>query len=207
MPPSLEGKRVPGGVSDSCLYNSHSECRSPNCGCSCHKPEVNPNIPIPPSMEGGPEKACPKCGVRRPFVEVFCRVDGERLASLLCGMCGTGMNPEDAFCHQCGAPKGTISPKRDVVKVPQVVVTPPLEGEIDYARQVLEGVQRELEGVNGDEPSIVVKGIPQQVVEQPGRSQGSFKLVSSPNPNKVRVPSVKLPAGTSTVRRLPIKPS
>lgn len=191
-----------GGVSEACKYNSHEECRAPNCSCSCHRPEVNPNIPIPPSIEGGPEKACPKCGSRRPFSEVFCRVDGERLASLLCGMCGKGMNVEDNYCFNCGAPKGTAAPKGSVVKVPQVMVTPPIEGEIDYARQVLEGVQRELKG--GDNGQPMDEG--QKVVEQPSGAGGSFKLVNSPNPNKVRVPSPTVSARITTVPRLPVKP-
>lgn len=207
MPPSLEGKRVPGGVSEACLYTSHSECRSPNCVCSCHRPEVNPNIPTP-SIEAGPEKACPKCGSRRPFNEVYCRLDGERLASLLCGMCGKGMNPEDNYCYFCGAPKGTVG---DVVKVPQVVVgppIPPIEGEIDYGRQVLAAVQRELEGGNGNvqQPNKVDGN--QKVVEQPMGTQGSFKLVNAPNPNKVRVPTAKpvQPGPPAVPRTLPIKP-
>lgn len=205
MPPSLEGKpHIPSGVTEACLMNDHSVCTNPRCSCSCHRPEVNPNIP-PTSIETGPEKACPKCGSHRPFGETFCRFDGERLASLLCGMCGKGMNVEDLYCYNCGAPKGATSPT--VVKVPQIVVPLQQDDEVDYAKQVLAGVQRELtEGGNGNVQQPNEVDGDQRVVEQIGGAQGSFKLVSAPNPNKVRVPTPSGPPKGPKVR-LPIKPA
>src|SRR6266550_4742336 len=130
MPPALDKPHIPGGISEQCLYNEHQACNAPlRCQCSCHRPEVNPNIPIPVVEQL--EKACPKCGSKRPASESFCRIDGERLASLLCGMCGKGMNVEDGYCYNCGAPKGTAAPKGSVVSVPQIVVAPQ-QDEIDY---------------------------------------------------------------------------
>src|SRR5882724_3073888 len=100
------------GVSESCRYNDHEVCRAPGCGCTCHQPQ--PAEVALSSQPIGPEKACPKCGIKRPATETFCRIDGERLASLLCGVCGSGMNPEDSYCWSCGGPKGTVK----VIKVP-----------------------------------------------------------------------------------------
>jgi len=180
------------GVSESCRYNDHNDCRAPGCSCTCHRPSPNPNIPSPSPTEAAPEKACPKCGVRRPFIEEYCRIDGERLASLLCGMCGKGMDPADSYCWQCGAPKGSATSQPKVV----VTVPAPESGEVDYGNQVLRAIQEELSVTRGDNGNLESKDA--KVVEQPGGTQGSFKIVSAPNPNKLRTPGGL---------KLPIKPS
>src|SRR2546421_6038003 len=120
------------GVTEACRYNDHSMCNNPSCSCTCHQPEVNPNIPKVDANGDKPEKACPKCGSKRPATETYCRIDGERLASLLCGVCGAGMNPEDNYCYGCGVPKGTTK----VTKAPQLVVP---SNDIEYEQQVLKG--------------------------------------------------------------------
>lgn len=199
MPPSLDKPNIPGGVSESCVYNSHEECRSPRCRCSCHKPEVNPNIPVV-NEQATPEKACPKCGSKRPFSEVFCRIDGERLASLLCGVCGASMEQEDGFCWRCSAQKGTA--RTPDVNSPIPTITINNKGkEVDYAKQVLAGIQREMDNVKQGNGTVV--GESQKVVEQPSGSQGSFKIVDKPNPNKIRGP---VPAGAGPQSSQPRQP-
>ena len=198
MPPSLDKPHVPSGVTEACLMNDHSMCNNPRCGCSCHSPEVNPDIPQVGVEQANPENACPTCGVKRPATELFCRIDGSRLTSLACNMCGRGMNPEDKFCFNCGAPKGT-GPKV-TLSIPKVVTGPPLE--VDEA-EVLKGLQEELSNVQVDEANNKQA---QLVTEQPAGPQGTFKLVSKPNPNKIRGPV----AGKQVIKpsiRLPIKPS
>lgn len=198
MPPAIDKPHVPGGISEPCLFNEHSMCINPRCGCSCHKPEINPNIPTP-TVTVGPEKACPKCGSRRPATESYCRIDGERLASLLCGVCGSGMNPEDSYCYNCGGPKGAQGPKVG----PKVVTVPDIE--IGYEQQVLRGLQEEL----SVQPSDEVDGN-KRVVEQPMGTQGSFKLVSAPSPNKIRTGApvrAQPPRGGKLPTKLPVKPS
>lgn len=198
-----------GGVSESCRYNDHSDCRAPGCGCTCHAPAPN----IPPSIGSiGPEKACPKCGVKRPFAETYCRIDGERLASLLCGVCGAGMNPEDCYCYKCGSPKGEVassaSSASSISSISSIPTVPAIE-EVDYGQQVLRGLQKELGNVQVDEAN---NRQGQVIVEQPAGTQGSFKLVNQPNPNKIRGPVRSVPpteprAPVRPIRRLPIKPS
>lgn len=186
-----------GGVSEACKYCDHSECRAPNCSCDCHRPTPNPNIPTPTPAITGPEKACPKCGTRRPFNETYCRVDGERLASLLCGVCGSGMNVEDSYCYNCGGPKGTVK----ATKAPQLVVP---GAEIEYEEQVLRGLQEEL-GVQ--QPEVADH---QAVVERPAGTGGSFTLVSGPSPNKIRTVAPVSPQpvrGGKLPLKLPVKPS
>lgn len=210
MPPSLDKPSIPGGVSETCLMNDHSDCRSPRCGCSCHR---QAEVAINPSeVVAGPEKACPKCGSKRPFSEIFCRIDGERLASLLCGVCGASMEQEDQFCWRCSAQKGTA--KTPDVNAPAPSTSPSTDRneqtEVDYARQVLAGLQEEISNGNNESGNERVVGQPQKVVEQPSGTQGSFKIVDRPNPNKIRGP---VPAGVPAVAkgvvpafRLPIKP-
>lgn len=194
MPPAIEGRAgVPGGVSEACLMNDHSVCTNPRCACSCHRPEVNPNTPTPTPAIAGPEKACPKCGSRRPFNETYCRVDGERLASLLCGVCGSGMNMEDSYCFNCGGPKGSVKP---ITTKPNLTV-PDLD---NLEQDVLKGLQEEL----GEQKPVEMV---QRVIEQPAGSNSSFKLVSSPNPNKLRQPAGSQPVrGGKLPSKLPIKP-
>jgi len=194
------------GVSEACKYCDHHMCRSPGCNCSCHTPAESP-VPAPP-QETGPEKVCPKCGTKRPFSEVFCRIDGERLSSLQCGVCGAGMAPEDSFCFKCGSPKGKEG-KPTTLNVPALAgnVEEPV---VDYGRSIVASIQRELENVQipetSDRPSQIV-------VEQPAGPGGSFKLVSTPNPNKVRTTSrvvqqpVTQPGVQPKTIRLPVKPS
>jgi hypothetical protein len=211
MPPSLDKPHVPGGISETCLYNDHDACRNPRCACSCHHPEVNPNIPIPAEIAAGPEKACPKCGVKRPFAEVFCRIDGERLASLLCGVCGAGMEPADSFCWRCSAAKGTARTPANVLTTRSVMepANPPNgsgkveEPEVDYAQQVLRGLQQEManDGQQGEQDK------PQVVVEQPAGTQGSFRLVNKPNPNKIRGPVKSQPSVSQSVSQSPTSPT
>jgi len=187
-----------GGVSESCKYNDHSECRAPGCGCDCHRPA--PIHLSEPKVVAGPEKACPKCGLKRPFVETYCRIDGERLASLLCGVCGSGMNPEDSYCYNCGGPKGSVSKPRPPRTATEMVAESSGVG-LEEADRVLKSIQEEL---SVQQPEVEGN---QRVVERPAGAGGSFKLVSSPSPNKVR-PSKPVSAGTPAVpRRLPIKPS
>ena len=185
------------GVTEACRYNDHSMCTNPSCGCDCHKKaSIEANQPV---TEQGPEKACPKCGSKRPSNETYCRVDGERLASLLCGVCGAGMNPEDNFCYSCGGPKG-IEGVSGTFKPPQVVTVPQVEeSTVGYEAQVLRGLQEELGGATEGNTQVV----DQKVLERPMGTQGSFTLVSAPNPNKIRTP-VGQPRQAI---RLPVKPS
>lgn len=219
MPPSLDkpGVRM-AGVSEACGFNDHADCRIPGCGCDCHVPktevQVVSNVSIPP----GPEKACPKCGVKRPFSETYCRIDGSRLASLLCGVCGVGMEVGDGFCWGCGATKGEekaidpraipSNPKPTTLNVPGLD-----EGEeVDYGSQVVRALQEELE--EGD--SVQPNQEPKVTVEQPAGTQGSFRLVSKPNPQRLRtgasvgVPGPPAPAKSGSqgpVPKLPFRPS
>lgn len=205
------------GVSEACKYNSHEECRAPRCGCSCHiRPSVEEVAEKLEAAAGrGPEKACPKCGIKRPQNETFCRIDGERLASLLCGVCGAGMEVEDGFCWNCSSPKGKVADPISgydnsgprVISVPQVVVG----SEVDYGQQILRGLQAEI--AEGKVDNI---NEPQVVVEKPAGSQGSFTIVDKPNPNKVRgpgnpgvqqsTPATVIPGHRKPIR-LPVKPT
>lgn len=197
-----------GGVSESCKYNDHDQCRAPGCGCTCHTPAPTITEQLTKAAEVGPENACPTCGVKRPSNELFCRIDGSRLTSLACNMCGRGMNPEDKFCFNCGAPKGTVG----LVKIPQVVTVPQVEvPTVGYEQQVLRGLQEELSSETREQTQEVVGSVVREVVEQPSGSQGSFKLVSKPNPNKIRGPvthpvTQERPAIRPAIR-LPIKPT
>jgi len=201
MPPSLDKPGVPGGVSETCLMNDHPDCHNPRCNCSCHKPQVVQQEQI----EAGPEKSCPVCGAKRPFIETFCRIDGARLSSLACNICGIGREPTDRFCFSCGAP-ADAKPTDKPVELPKVINVPSIEPEVDYGRTVLAKLQEEL-GVQTEQGPREN----QTVVEQPAGTQGSFKLVSRPNPNRVRVPAggpVRQVAQESKpIRKLPIKPS
>lgn len=199
------------GVSESCRYNDHSDCRAPGCGCTCHTPVHLPNLE--PKVIEGPENACPLCGAKRPANESYCRVDGTKLTSLACGMCGRGMNPEDKFCFNCGAPKGTVGK----VRVPQVVTVPPVEVDMEATEQaVLRGLQEELSHVDTGNAAKPEELVQRTVVESPGGAQGTFKLVSKPNPNKIRGPVSAAPASGTPNRsspvagrsvKLPIKPA
>src|SRR5260370_97868 len=95
--------------------NDHTMCNNPRCACSCHAAREAPPVPQAPT-QSSPDKSCPKCGTKRPAYETFCRVDGSRLSSLACGICGAGREVEDLFCFKCGAPANAVG----TVKVPQV---------------------------------------------------------------------------------------
>lgn len=226
MPPSLDkpGVRL-GGISEACGYNDHTDCRVMGCGCDCHirpsQEEVQAKLEA--AAGKGPEKACPKCGVKRPFTEVYCRIDGERLASLLCGMCGAGMEVEDGFCWKCSSPKGKVAASGFSVPDDRSVPAIQAMDEVDDGQAILRELQRELgeQGEESDRPQGS-----QEVVEQPAGTQGPFKIVSKPNPNKLRtgssigvpgpvsqgpqtgaVPSGKPVASSAKPFRLPVKPS
>lgn len=193
------------GVTEACRYNDHTMCNNPACSCDCHVKAKQAQTPQTSMVEPQPEKSCPKCGSKRPFNEIYCRIDGERLSSLLCPVCGAGKEPNDLFCWRCGASKDA---KASTVTASSVAKEEELA--VDYAKQVLAGVQREL-GVATENTNE-----PQKVVEQVGGTQGKFTLVSKANPNKVRVPQRAAPTveGDSQSAqvprpriRLPIKPS
>jgi len=171
------------GVTEACKYNDHSVCNNPHCACDCHvKARHEAQVQVSPPSETGPEKSCPKCGVKRPAYENHCRIDGTRLSSLLCNLCGAVREPEDKFCHGCGGPADAVGE----VKLPQVVnipTVPPVDNGVDYGRSILKQMQEELGDVSQPEEGVAY------VVEQPGGQQGSFKLVSRPNPNRIRVPA------------------
>lgn len=215
MPPSLDKPGVRGGASEACLFNDHSMCRVPGCGCDCH---IKAALP-PPEAEVNheqdkKEKVCPTCGIRRPAKETYCRLDGARLASLLCSSCGSGAEPGDKYCWKCGAdlndPGSRPPVSEDVLSVPSLEELRQ-EPEFDHAVEVLRGLQAELKATSGGEDEA------KRVVEQPMGVQGSFKLVSSPSPNRVRIPAVEprsTPRGSRPGNvearptfRLPVKPS
>jgi ribosomal protein L40E len=199
------------GVTEACRYNDHTMCNNPSCGCDCHiKAAARQVMEQSTPAQVGPEKACPKCGAKRPWHEVYCRIDGERLSSLLCPICGAGKEPEDAFCWKCGSPKDAkpseIIPEGErVINVPSIPSVESEQAEVDYGKQVLAKLQAEIGQTT--EATNAGNGQVREVVEQVGGPQGTFKLVSSPNPNKVRAPQ---PSNAQPVKpkfRLPVKPS
>lgn len=204
----LHERAAVAGVSEACCYCDHEQCRASTCSCDCHKPTViEQSVSIISQVL---EKACPKCGSKRPFIETFCRIDGERLASLLCGVCGSGMNVEDGYCYNCGSPKGKVAEAEanGSVTVPQ--------GDVDYGQMVLKGLQDELGGNNEKSNLGVQMEEVQRVVDRPAGKEGSFKLVSQPSPNRIRGPVASPEShaqGTQPsvpvrrVPKLPIKPA
>lgn len=209
------------GVTEACKYNDHSMCHNPQCACDCHTKareakDANTRIVSEGVAEKGPEKVCPKCGSKRPVTEAFCRVDGSRLCSLSCVVCGAGREPEDKYCWRCGADTSRAPDNSNIATVTVPVVEE--QPEVDYGAQFAAKVKAELEaqgGSNGQSSSG-----PQEVVETLG-AQGTFKLVSAPNPNKVRTPSSQPKGGAANIGggkpqgnqqpvrpklRLPIKP-
>lgn len=211
------------GITEACKYNDHSQCNNPKCGCDCHVKAAIPVDPVkePNQDDSKPEKACPTCGVKRPYRETFCRVDGARLTSLVCALCGAGGDTGDVYCWKCGNslrvlatdPSSGGTPSGSSLQVPSIGDYE-VEPEVDYGKQVLTGIQKELasqkpEGERGEDGN-------QTVVEAPMGPGGSFKLVSSPSQVRVRNPA---PASQSTGHpsveraspragfRLPVKPS
>lgn len=186
-----------GGVSEACKYNDHADCRASGCACECHVIASKP--PIPTVEESKQEKCCSKCGVKRPFSETFCRLDGTRLSSLICGVCGAVIEPEDKFCWGCGAGKGAVGDSRaeaeSVTSLSLPHIHSPSKKEIDYASQVLHGLQDEL-GKEGDNvPTQTAGGESRKVVEEIGGAGGSFKLVSAPPAGRVRTGMVEVATG------------
>lgn len=199
------------GVTESCRYNDHALCNNPKCSCDCHiqAAVVKAEEAIDGLEQGKPEKACPTCGVKRPFRETFCRVDGSRLTSLVCAMCGSGGETGDKFCWKCGNDLDNNKLPGSLLQAP--ALEPEEDPEVDYAKQVLDGMQKEL----GSQDQGGEDGI-RKVVETPMGEAGSFKLVSGPSPVKVRHPapaseSAGHPsvarAGSRSGFRLPVKPA
>lgn len=179
------------GITEACKYNDHSVCNNPSCSCDCHK-LAKAEVEAGETIENGkPEKACPTCGVKRPFRETFCRVDGARLTSLMCALCGSGGEGGDKYCWKCGAPLGADQPPSPTGGTSLQV--PEEDPEVDYARQVLGGIQKELGSQEvGEVGEVGGENGNRKVVETPMGEGGSFKLVNAPSPVKIRVP---IPAG------------
>jgi len=196
MPPDTT-KAAIGGITEACKFNDHHMCGNPRCACSCHNPTVA-STESSNSIESEPEKSCPKCGVKRPAHETFCRIDGERLSSLACNICGRGREPDDKFCFNCGSPAGVKGPNGTAAAIVQAargasITVPQVEERpaIDYGAQVVRALQIELEEAQGNVSED--KTGPQIVTEQVGGTQGSFKLVSRSSDNKIRT---RRPAGS-----------
>lgn len=202
-----------GGITEACKYNDHSQCNNPRCACDCHIKAAVVHAETKEVEVEKQEKACPICGVKRPYRETFCRVDGTRLTSLVCTVCGSGGDAGDVYCWKCGSQlsKGDVSysPGGTSLQVPSL--EPEVEEpEVDYGRQVVAGLQKELAqnvDTGGDDGN-------QRVVETPMGVQGSFKLVSKPSPVRVRTGAGPAPSGTGPGNvearpafRLPVKPS
>lgn len=106
------------GYSDDCMYNDHTQCRSPRCGCDCHRAArvVADSSSVERVSGGGAnmggsqtrlgDKVCPLCKLRGPLEQNYCKVDGARLSSLLCPECASPGEPEDNYCGFCGAGMG-----------------------------------------------------------------------------------------------------
>ena len=104
------------GASDNCLYNDHNLCRSTRCGCSCHREtrmaaatDTNRNHHLSSqnnavgSIQTGLDKYCPKCKVKAPSEQFYCKVDGTQLSSLRCPECQTPGEEVDNYCGHCGS--------------------------------------------------------------------------------------------------------
>lgn len=101
------------GVSEDCRYNDHTLCRSPRCGCSCHRQarveadhngveRVVATQERPGPIQTGLDKYCPKCKLKAASDQNFCKKDGTKLSSLRCPECGTPGDQEDNYCGYCG---------------------------------------------------------------------------------------------------------
>jgi Double zinc ribbon len=98
------------GVSEDCKFNDHNMCRSPRCGCSCHRQTHIPNtnggdrINNQPSglVQSGLDKYCPTCKVKASSDQNYCTADGSKLSSLRCPECGTPGEESHVYCGYCG---------------------------------------------------------------------------------------------------------
>lgn len=103
------------GASEQCLWNEHLTCRSPRCGCSCHRANSNNSDNkgedaaghgrrLEQPIQTGLDKYCPVCHKKAPSEHFYCKVDGAKLSSLRCPECGTPGEEVDNFCCHCGCP-------------------------------------------------------------------------------------------------------
>lgn len=169
------------GVSEACKFNDHSDCRAPRCGCQCHSGRVAESLePVVEQVAANApilalEKTCPKCGARRPRNESYCRIDGTRLSSLLCGTCGAGGEPGDAYCWKCGSPAGVEGAARVNGSDSDTVLHGPAESP---EATELAALQELWAGKVEDAPS--------QPAAQPARQV--MKETTQPKGPKIRVP-------------------
>jgi len=207
------------GVTEACKYNDHGMCNNPRCACTCHTQAAEAEVGrvSPATPDNNLTKACPKCGAKRPFNETFCRIDGAKLSSLQCKICGAVMDAGDKFCFACGGEIGAADKAiASMTKEELINAVGQVRAEqtvADYDTTVLTSLQRELEGqVEQENVNDSAK-----VVDKPMGTQGSFTLVSKPNPNKLRTARVDRSATgepvseggkrqTGLVRRIPVKP-
>src|SRR5882762_1172983 len=106
------GQQETYGVSEDCKFNDHPMCRSPRCGCSCHRqirPDGNAsNLSRASSsddqryIQTGLDKYCPTCKVKAASDQNFCTADGAKLSSLRCPECGTPGEQSHQYCGYCG---------------------------------------------------------------------------------------------------------
>ena len=170
MPPSVS---VP-GVTEACAFNDHHMCNNSRCACDCHrKVEVSPSIPASIS-DPNESKQCPKCLIKRPAFERFCRVCGSKLGSLQCMACSAIGEPEDKFCYQCGCPMS-----KDSVKVSQ---------DNGHSHPIAPKLSPEAESINEQEVLRALQGISEELAPKPQTGgdnekswtlpRGSFKVTS-----------------------------
>src|ERR1700733_7988862 len=120
----MHEERAIGGITEVCKYNDHTLCNNPRCACTCHTPEPARSAPIPDSIADPQQlKGCPKCNIKRPAFERFCRACGTKLGSLACFGCGQVCEPSDAFCFSCGCPLTKDAAAQAATQAPTSVVT------------------------------------------------------------------------------------
>ena len=142
------------GVTEACLHNDHLVCRDPRCGCDCHAeqrrklhpPSPTVDVTSAPTSLAPPALICPKCNGKRPAGEKFCRIDGSRLLSLLCGHCGKVFSVGDQFCWFCG--NAVIASEQDMREAAEVTVAHELQQLTDEEEAKLAaGLDMEREAV------------------------------------------------------------
>ena len=128
------------GISAECQSGAHEQCSMGfECRCPHHlhtqqllkkpRPKSDPRggirrkLPkeITSQIEGYAEpvlevqNTCPKCGAKARATDVFCRLDGTRLAvGKQCLACGSPCDPDDKFCWQCGLECGKKPPEPEI---------------------------------------------------------------------------------------------